>query len=327
MCDMEKKVAREHLKERYATVNNYLESPPLPRSLSIELNNTCNQKCVFCPYHGDYAPTVPKPAVMSYDMAVKLLDEAMKLGIGKKEVGFYFAGEVFLHKDLHKIIRHAKEIGYEYTYITTNGSLANQEKIRNLLDAGCDSIRFSINAADKESYAEIHGRDDFDKVLQNIKFMHSYIKDNALKTSTSISCILTKKTEDAKEKIKNIFGDFVDDIIFMPVILNRLKCDQNFIDEYGLIDTSNTSVNYDFVCPIVFDSMYINANLEVVPCCDAYCENVVCFDLKQEFDLKKAWESEALKKYRNIFLKKQDGKGTICENCYLRMTGLKLSSE
>ena len=46
------KVMRKHMQERLGKVNYYELYPPLPQNLNIELNNTCNQKCVFCSFHG-----------------------------------------------------------------------------------------------------------------------------------------------------------------------------------------------------------------------------------------------------------------------------------
>lgn len=319
---MPEQTMRKHLKERFGGKSNFIDVPPLPSSLNIELNNTCNQRCVFCPYHGEYAPIIPQAAVMTFEKAVEILDEAKKLGIGEKEVGFYFSGEVFLYRDLARIIKYAKKIGFKYTFITTNGALASRDKMKDVLDAGLDSIRFSVNAADRQSYLEIHGKDDFDKVLENIKFMHQYILDNSLKVATSISCVLTKKTADIQNQIRETFGEYVDDILFIPVMLNRLKCGQDFIEKYQMIDDSKAQVNPNFICPILFNTMYINANLEVVPCCDAYHENCSFYDLKENLDLEAAWRSDKFIKYRNIFLKGADDNGTVCENCMLRKKGV-----
>ena len=46
--------------------------------------------------------------------------------------------------------------------MTSNGALATPEKIRAVIDAGLDSIKFSINAPERKMYAFIHGKDDFD---------------------------------------------------------------------------------------------------------------------------------------------------------------------
>ena len=40
----------------------------------------------------------------------------------------------------------------KYTFLTTNGSLARPEIMKKVIDAGLDSIRFSVNAADREMY-------------------------------------------------------------------------------------------------------------------------------------------------------------------------------
>lgn len=251
-----------------------------------------------------------------------LIDMAKEYGIGEKEIGFHIAGDVFLYKDLAEIVSYAKKSGFAYTFITTNGALATPDRMKEVLDAGLDSIRVSINAADREMYREIHGRDDFNKVFENLRYMHHYIKDNSLKVATSISCVITKKTLGIQEDFRRLFGEYVDDILFIPVMLQRLNCDEQFIKDYQVIDDSQTEVISDFICPMLFDAMYINANLEVVPCSEAYDTNCVFYDLKQDFDLKNAWNSEKYKTYRRLFLNQESLSDTICENCTLRMKGI-----
>lgn len=319
---MAKSVMRQHMEERFGKVFQFQENPPLPRSLNIELNSGCNQKCVFCPFHGKYAPNTPKPAVIKFERVKQILDEAKRLGIGEKEVGFYLAGEAFLYKELAEVVAYAKQLGFQYTFLTSNGALATPDKMKAVLDAGLNSIRFSINAVDRESYKAIHGMDDFDKVLDNVSFMREYIDENHLNVATSISCVITKKTLGIQKQFKDLFGKYVDDILFIPVMVNRLNADEAFLEEHQLVDESNARINPDFICPMLFDTMYINADLEVVPCCDAYDDDCAFYDLKKDFDLEKAWSSEEYIRYRDIFLKGADDKGTICEKCMLRMKGV-----
>lgn len=319
---MKEKTMRKHMNERFGKVFNYSATPPLPKSLNIELNSNCNQACVFCPFHGPYAYNKPKLAMMDLKMVKMILDEAKRLGIGEKEVGFYLSGEAFLHKDLAECIKYAKQLGFKYTFITTNGALATPDKMKAVLDAGLDSIRFSVNAADEDTYKEIHGKDDFDRVVENIKYMSNYIECNGLNIATSLSCVVTKKTLGMQDDIRKIFGEYVDDILFIPVMLNRLECDADFIEQHQIMDDSSAEINSDFICPMLFDTMYIGANLEVMPCCEAYDVNCVFYDLKEDFNLEKAWNSNNYQRYRNIFLNHADDKGTICEKCVLRRKGV-----
>ena len=169
---MKENIMREHYLEKFSRTDNFSINPPLPHSLNIELNNSCNQKCIFCIYHGKYAQTCLKPGVLEFDFVKQLLDQAAEKGIGKKELGFYIAGEPFLYPKLGDVISYAKKLGFPYVYLTTNGAYAKPEKIKEVVDAGLDSIRFSVNASDKDMYKEIHGTDDFDVVLENISFSY-----------------------------------------------------------------------------------------------------------------------------------------------------------
>ncbi len=316
------KTMREHMKNRFGGDANFSEKPPLPKSLNIELNTNCNQKCVFCPFHGEKAYQQLETTMMKYEDAVAILDQAHALGIGEKEVGFYMAGEAFIHKDLARVIQYAKDLGFQYTFLTTNGALATPDKMKEVLDAGLDSIRFSVNASDRESYAEIHGRDDYEQVLENIKYMAEYIKQNNLSVATSISCVITKQTLGIQDDVRKIFGQYVDDILFIPVLMNRLNFDADFIEKYKIMDDSRATINEEYVCPILYNTMYIGANMKVMPCCDAYDTNCFFYDLKQDFDLEKAWYSDGYRRYRDIFLKDADDKETLCERCMLRRKGV-----
>ena len=79
-------------------------------------------------------------------------------------------------KNLQDYIFEAKKLGIKRVYITTNGALANIDKVIKCIEAGLDSIKFSINAGTKESYKLIHGQDDFEKVFNNLNAIFDYKK-------------------------------------------------------------------------------------------------------------------------------------------------------
>lgn len=319
----ERKIMREHLKKRLGETGDFSANPPLPECLNIELNNTCNQRCVFCPYHGMYAPKEIQPAVLNIDFVKELIRQAHELGIGKREIGFYIAGEAFLYNGLEDIIAYAKELGFKYTFLTTNGALATPKKMQAVLRAGLDSIRFSVNASDREMYREIHGKDDYDIVLENIIEMHKYIEENHLNVATALSCVITKKTIGIEKQIHTIFDPYFDDIMIAPVMLTRLTNMTEVKEKYEVIEDDDAIVNPDFICPLLFKTMYINAYGRVMPCCYSYDENVYFADLKVNPNLKDAWESEGYNRYRRIFTEGESDKGTICETCLLRKKTVK----
>ena len=103
----------------------------------------------------------------------------------------------------------------------------------------------------------------------------------------------------------------MDDILFIPVTLGRLVDLPEVRERYEVIDDDALEINENAVCPVLFDTMYINALGQAVPCCNAY-----------DFDLKEAWYSEGYLKYRKVFLEHQSYEDTICESCYMVKKGV-----
>ena len=93
---------------------------------------------------------------------------------GAREIGLFTGAEPLTCKWLDEYIEYSVSLGYEYTYISTNGALGNPEKYKRLLDAGLNSIKFSVNAGNRSSYKRVHGRDDFEKIIENIRFVANY---------------------------------------------------------------------------------------------------------------------------------------------------------
>ena len=319
---MKKESMKEHMRERFGGKSELSIYPPAPASLNIELNNTCNQRCLFCQYHGENAKYSihEKPSTIPLDYAKRILEQAIELGIGKKELGLYFAGEAMLYSELPEIVSYAKGLGFPYVFITSNGSLASIDKVKKLLEAGLDSIRFSVNAADAETYKRYHGKDHFEIVKQNVYDLYQYTTKHDISITTSISCVITKETIGIQDAIKTIFGKYVDEIIFIPLSLSNLRNLDYFKANLALVNDENTTVNRDFVCPLIFNTMYINAFKQVFPCCEGFFYSIAQLD--DEIDLLGAWNNERMKQLREIFVGGRDDEGTICQDCYLRRNGV-----
>ena len=75
-----------------------------------------------------------------------------------KEVGCFYLGESFsaIQSFLIWAIGYAKT-KVPYVFLTTNGSLAKPEYIERCMEAGLDSLKFSINASDDEQFRVHHG--------------------------------------------------------------------------------------------------------------------------------------------------------------------------
>lgn len=277
---------------------------PFPKTMLLEVTNICNHACVFCAN----SKSNRKRGFIEKEFAERILSDAYILGT--REVGFYATGEPLADKNLEMYISLAKKIGYEYVFITTNGALFDLDRIHRVINTGIDSIKFSINATTKADYLLIHGKNDFDKVIKNLKLL-SKLKD-AYKFKLYISFIMTKQTIGTKEKFELEYGKYVDDIIFLKCInqsgympeLNDLL----ITDKY-----SGGGYNVDGVCPMIFNKLYITYEGYLTMCCADFQNYLVIADLKKE-SLAEAWNNEYAQMLRKRHLE-HNLEGTLCYNC------------
>jgi len=246
------------------------------------------------------------------DFLINVLKDAFSCGT--RELGFYTTGDPFIYKGLDKLVKVSKDIGYEYIYISTNGALANPDISKKVIDAGIDSIKFSINAIDRESYNLIHGKDDWLKVIENLKFISLYKKKNDLKLSLYITTVVTNIIEKGVEKFKSEIIKFVDEVQLISVH------DQGgYMNKASELLRSRTSKykappKISDICMLPFNRLHVTSEGYLTACCVDYQNYLAITDLKK-ISIKEAWESEEFIELRRKHLNKDLG-NTLCHNCW-----------
>ena len=281
----------------------YSLEPPFPyTNFLLELSNACNHKCLFCAHQ----KMKRKVGRMNPEMAESVLRQAYELGT--REVGLYATGEPFIVPELAQYVKMAKDIGYTYVYLTSNGALATPERIREVVDAGIDSIKFSINAPERKMYEFIHGRDDFDTVFEHLVYLNQYRKESGRNYKIYITGILTRYTEHMRDDYFKIFDVLADQIVFkdvynqggyMPEIDYLLRC------------THDTEVMRR--CNLPFDALCVT--------CEGYLsvenadfENMLIVADLNKVSLKEGWYGEKMKEIRQKFMD-DNLEGTVCAGC------------
>ncbi|MAF95839.1 MAG: hypothetical protein CMM60_08820 [Rhodospirillaceae bacterium] len=140
-------------------------APPCPKSCKIELTARCNFKCSFCAT----ADKLRDKGDMDWDFYVRLLKDLRRAGV--EEIGVFYLGESFILDWLPAAIQAAKDEGFPYVFITTNGSLADTERVTACMEAGLNSIKFSLNYADERQFSDIAGVKGsiYRDIIDNIK--------------------------------------------------------------------------------------------------------------------------------------------------------------
>ncbi len=296
------------INERYAEFYNVIpsERPEFPRVMLLETTNICNHECLFC----DHSKMSRKPCFIDKDLALRLLDEAFELGA--REVGLYMLGEPLADPNIEYYIKYAKALGYEYVYITTNGSLLTSDKVVSLLSTGLDSIKFSINASEPGRYRLIHGRDDYKRAIEAVKACDEFRKKNNISLYIAVSCVITKYTADDGEELKKQLEGYVDEFIVLEC-KNQCGNMNEEIENYLCI-TKNKSVHEDRgFCFYPYNRVCITSEGFLTVCCTDYRNYLAVEDLSK-MSLKDAWNSERFIDIRRRHMNNELD-GTVCYNC------------
>jgi MoaA/NifB/PqqE/SkfB family radical SAM enzyme len=137
---------------------------PPPRAVKLELTGRCNFTCGFCVT----GQRLRRKGDMEWGLLTRLLRETRAGGV--PEAGLFYLGESLLHPRLAEAILFAKKTcGFRNVFLTTNGWLATPERVYACARAGLDSLKFSLNAAERGEFTGVTGVDGFDRVVGDIK--------------------------------------------------------------------------------------------------------------------------------------------------------------
>jgi len=132
-----------------------------PVCLYLETTNRCNLLCTTCPRtFEDLEP----PADMSWELFTSIVDQFPRIA----RVVLHGVGEPMMVRALPRMIRYLKERGV-YVLFNTNGTLLTPRAGRELIDAGLDELRISLDAATPQSFALVRGRDLFARIVRNVR--------------------------------------------------------------------------------------------------------------------------------------------------------------
>lgn len=98
--------------------------------------------------------------------------KAMLAPVGDRLVrlDFFNYGDPFVHPQALEMIEHIKRTYPRlFLYISTNGLLLDDEKIRRLVAAAPDELTFSVDGSDAAAYSRYRRGGDFDRVLEIMK--------------------------------------------------------------------------------------------------------------------------------------------------------------
>lgn len=164
------------------------EQPPV--CVYLEVTNRCNLLCTTCPR--TYEELEP-PADMSWTLFTSIVDQLPNLA----RAVLHGVGEPMLVKELPRMVEYLKRRGV-YVLFNTNGTVLSERSGRALIAAGLDELRVSLDAATRNSFKAIRGRDYFGRIVRNVSAFRA-LQEKEGHASPRVSVWITGLKETIRE--------------------------------------------------------------------------------------------------------------------------------
>ena len=299
-----KKKAEQYLVERINKTGGLNSLLSFPRYLEIETIHKCNAKCSMCPIHNQ---SISRGA-MSKELFEKIAEELHDYKNIIKRVSLYRDGEPLLDRTLHSKIYLLKKIGIKEVVISSNISILNSEKTKQLLDSNLDIIIMSIDSLKKNIYNKIRKGLNFDNVVQNaLNFIQLRNKLNS-KTKIWIRMIRQELNWNEWDEYKQFWKGHLND---------SDRINYHLIHNWGgQVNIQNAKKSYQpqMPCVALWSQIVIFANGDVPMCNVDYSNSQPNGSILNQ-SIYDVWHSNEINNRRTLHLTGKKQLIKLCKEC------------
>jgi MoaA/NifB/PqqE/SkfB family radical SAM enzyme len=292
--------------------------PPAPKSVKIEISPRCNYRCGFCALR---TREIQPKWDMDFRLFQRITREMREAGV--EEIGVFYLGESFMNPRLlvDCIAWTKQELRFPYVFLTSNASMAFPEAVEACMQAGLDSLKWSVNAADEAQFEQIMGVSGklFHRALDNIRATHGLRAAGGFKTGLYASSICYDGEQQLRMEalLREKVLPWVDSHYWLPLYSMGAFATQRE-EQLGYRPTAGNqgrigALREPLPCWSAFTEGHVTAEGRISACCFDATAHWTMGDLN-EMPFMTAWHSENFTRLRAAHLKK-DVRGTVCENC------------
>jgi MoaA/NifB/PqqE/SkfB family radical SAM enzyme len=293
-------------------------APPAPRSVKIEVSPRCNYRCGFCALR---TREVQPKWDMDFALFKRITREMREAGV--EEIGVFYLGESFMNPRLlvDCIAWLKRDVGMPYVFLTSNASMAFPEAVDACMEAGLDSLKWSVNAADERQFERIMGvsRRLFRRAFENIQAAWRVREAGGYRTRLYASSIRYdgRQQERMERLLDTRVRPWVDEHYWLPLYSMGAFATQRE-EQLGYRPTAGNqgrlgALREPLPCWSAFTEGHVTAEGKLSACCFDATANWAMGDLNHQ-PFMEAWNSGAFQRLREAHLRR-DVRGTVCERC------------
>ena len=309
----------EEYREKWNAVNRFELETDFPLFLHLELNQICNLRCPSCPIgqpqaHAKYITSEK----MGWNLYQKIILEGEKYDCPSMEP--QGTNEPFLDQNLEDYIRFAADHGFIDIMLNTNGTLLTEERARKVLKSGITRLRFSLDAATKETFEKVRLGAKYDSTMKNIeRFLEIKKQEKCDLPVVGVNFCKTKFNEHEEEAFIKKWIDKVDFFViqdFQPPDLDTNYSE--FLPSKSVFRENIQESGYN--CQQPWQRVLVRSSGEVCPCCAFFSEELSLGNLK-DHSLHELWNSKEMHDLRVMHKRGNYEENPWCKKCVNHMGG------
>lgn len=273
-----------------------------PSVLGIEPTNICNLNCKICVSGQNQSA----PGMMSMTLFNRIIEESLQYG-KRWMIILHNLGEPLVHPEIAQMVRIIKrKKAARLVQFATNGLLATEDILNELIGSGVDSITFSIDAYSRQDYSDLKGMDGLEQVKKNAMLLMALKK----KRKSALPWVCAKMVR--RRGFEHTFKPFLEEW-------------SKIVDEALMTPYSNWGgdIPYEgtdqirrkrYACHFLWYYPVISCDGGVLVCCATVSPKAIIGNINQR-NLHDIWTGEELKRIRQAHLKKDFGRIPYCSGC------------
>ena len=295
-----------------------------PEKVMISPTDYCNLRCKICwrLEKGDYLDEPSLPEMKRW------LKECKNLGV--KIIDLTGGGEAFMRKDILKILKFVKKLGF-YGTLTTNGTLIDEKSMKEMIRMGWDDIAFSLDGPERIN-DDIRGEGVFKKVISTIKIFNELKRERSTeKPIIRIATVVNRKNYKTLNRVVKLANSLGLNSIYFSTLVEwktnksfwirgfekelvkeHLKRAEVLAENYGIHTNLKSLIRHGVgaheppkFCFAPWLMLFINASGDAMVCCTlASLYSNVVGNAKEE-SIEEIWFGKKMEKFRER-MKKRD---------------------
>ncbi len=263
-----------------------------PEFIQIETNVACNASCPFCPQK----TVTRRPHRMPDDVWMKIIDDTRGLGITYRP---FMINEPLSDKRMGTIMRYIRQDDTAKIELNTNGELMTADMADDMLDAGLELIRFSIDGFSEETFSKTRVGIDYETTVERTLDFISLAKKKGGASRIEVRMIdleVNKAEQEAFQAFWSAAGA-------VPVITNPYRWPW----EPGV-------ERVNLPCLKILREMFFYVNGKATLCCWDTHERAVIGDVTNEHVLE-IWNGPVNQNYRALLAGGKRDQILLCSRC------------